>query len=150
MSGIKTQISNDVKDAMRSKDKDRLAALRLILAAFKQKEVDERIELSDEQSISVLNKMAKQHRDSIEQFGQANRDDLIKKEQLELDIIESYLPEKLSEEEVSLLIDEAISETEANSAKDIGKVIGLLKGKLQGQADMGEVSRLIKTKLSDQ
>ena len=147
MSGIKTQISNDVKDAMRSKDKDRLAALRLILAAFKQKEVDERIELSDEQSISILNKMAKQHRDSIEQFGQANRDDLIKKEQLELDIIESYLPEKLSEEEVNLLIDEAISETGANSVKDMGKVIGLLKGKLQGQADMGEVSRLIRDKL---
>ena len=147
MSGIKTQISNDVKDAMRSKDKDRLAALRLILAAFKQKEVDERIELSDEQSISVLNKMAKQHRDSIEQFGQANRDDLIKKEQLELDIIESYLPEKLSEEEVSLLIDEAISETGANSVKDMGKVIGLLKEKLQGQTDMGEVSRLIRGKL---
>lgn len=147
MSGIKTQISNDVKDAMRSKDKDRLAALRLILAAFKQKEVDERIELSDEQSISILNKMAKQHRDSIEQFGQANRDDLIKKEQLELDIIESYLPEKLSEEEVSLLIDEAISETGANSVKDMGKVIGLLKEKLQGQADMGEVSRLIRGKL---
>ena len=147
MSGIKTQISNDVKDAMRSKDKDRLAALRLILAAFKQKEVDERIELSDEQSISVLNKMAKQHRDSIEQFGQANRDDLIKKEQLELDIIESYLPEKLSEEEVNLLIDEAISETGANSVKDMGKVIGFLKEKLQGQADMGEVSRLIRGKL---
>ena len=147
MSGIKTQISNDVKDAMRSKDKDRLAALRLILAAFKQKEVDERIELSDDQSISILNKMAKQHRDSIEQFGQANRDDLIKKEQLELDIIESYLPEKLSEEKVDLLIDEAISETGANSAKDMGKVIGLLKGKLQGQADMGEVSRLIRGKL---
>lgn len=147
MSGIKTQISNDVKDAMRSKDKDRLAALRLILAAFKQKEVDERIELSDEQSISILNKMAKQHRDSIEQFGQANRDDLIKKEQLELDIIESYLPEKLSEEEVNLLIDEAISETGANSVKDMGKVIGLLKEKLQGQADMGEVSRLIRGKL---
>lgn len=147
MSGIKTQISNDVKDAMRSKDKDRLAALRLILAAFKQKEVDERIELSDEQSISILNKMAKQHRDSIEQFGQANRDDLIKKEQLELDIIESYLPEKLSEEEVNLLIDEAISETGANSVKDMGKVIGLLKEKLQGQTDMGEVSRLIRGKL---
>ena len=147
MSGIKTQISNDVKDAMRSKDKDRLAALRLILAAFKQKEVDDRIELSDEQSISVLNKMAKQHRDSIEQFGQANRDDLIKKEQLELDIIESYLPEKLSEEEVSLLIDEAISETGANSVKDMGKVIGLLKENLQGQTDMGEVSRLIRGKL---
>ena len=147
MSGIKTQISNDVKDAMRSKDKDRLAALRLILAAFKQKEVDERIVLSDEQSISILNKMAKQHRDSIEQFGQANRDDLIKKEQLELDIIESYLPEKLSEEEVSLLIDDAISEPGANSVKDMGKVIGFLKEKLQGQADMGEVSRLIRGKL---
>ena len=147
MADIKTQISNDVKEAMRNKDKERLAALRFILAAFKQKEVDERIELSDEQSISILNKMAKQHRDSIEQFGQANRDDLIKKEQLELDIIESYLPEKLSEEEVNLLIDEAISETGANSVKDMGKVIGLLKGKLQGQADMGEVSRLIRGKL---
>jgi len=146
---IKTQISKDVKEAMRQKDKERLAALRLILASFKQKEVDERIELKDEHSIAILNKMAKQHHDSIEQFSKANRDDLVKKEQLELDVIESYLPEKLSEEEVNLLIDEAISETEANSAKDMGKVIGLLKGKLQGQADMGEVSRLIKTKLSD-
>ena len=147
MADIKTQISDDVKVAMRSRDKERLAALRLILAAFKQKEVDERIKLNNEQSIAILDKMAKQHRDSIEQFGQANRDDLITKEQLELDIIESYLPEKLSEEEVNLLIDEAISETGANSAKDMGKVIGLLKGKLQGQADMGEVSRLIRDKL---
>ena len=147
MADIKTQISKDVKEAMRQKDKERLAALRLILASFKQKEVDERIELKDEHSIAILNKMAKQHHDSIEQFSKANRDDLVKKEQLELDVIESYLPEKLSEEEVNLLIDEAISETGANSVKDMGKVIGLLKGKLQGQADMGEVSRLIRGKL---
>ena len=147
MADIKTQISKDVKEAMRQKDKGRLAALRLILASFKQKEVDERIELKDEHSIAILNKMAKQHHDSIEQFSKANRDDLVKKEQLELDVIESYLPEKLSEEEVNLLIDEAISETGANSVKDMGKVIGLLKGKLQGQADMGEVSRLIRGKL---
>ena len=91
MADIKTQISTDVKEAMRQKDKERLAALRLILASFKQKEVDERIELKDEHSIAILNKMAKQHHDSIEQFSKANRDDLVKKEQLELDIIESYL-----------------------------------------------------------
>tara|TARA_B100001250_G_scaffold273793_1_gene236469 strand:- start:330 stop:779 length:450 start_codon:yes stop_codon:yes gene_type:complete len=146
---IKTQINGDVKDAMRNKDKERLAALRFILAAFKQKEVDERIELNDEQSIAILNKMAKQHRDSIEQFGRANRDDLIKKEQQELDIIEFYLPKRLSSEKVNLLIEEAISEVDANSSKDMGKVIGLLKGKLQGRADMGEVSKLIKDKLGN-
>ncbi len=149
MADIKTQINGDVKDAMRNKDKERLAALRFILAAFKQKEVDERIELNDEQSIAILNKMAKQHRDSIEQFGRANRDDLIKKEQQELDIIEFYLPKRLSSEKVNLLIEEAISEVDANSSKDMGKVIGLLKGKLQGRADMGEVSKLIKDKLGN-
>ena len=94
MADIKTQISKDVKEAMRQKDKERLAALRLILASFKQKEVDERIELKDEHSIAILNKMAKQHHDSIEQFSKANRDDLVKKEQLELDIIESYFDGK--------------------------------------------------------
>ena len=147
MADIKTQISNDVKDAMRSKDKQRLAALRLISAAFKQKEVDERIELNDEQSIAILNKMAKQHRDSIEQFGIAKRDDLIEKEQQELGIIESYLPKKLSSDKVNSLIEAAISETNAKSQKDIGKVMVLLKGKLQGRADMSEVSKLIKDKL---
>jgi len=144
---IKTQISNDVKEAMRQKDKERLAALRLILASFKQKEVDERIELKDEDSIAILNKMAKQHHDSIEQFGKANRDDLVKKEQRELDVIESYLPKKLPSEKIDLLIEETISETGANSPKDMGKVMGLLKNKLQGQADMSEVSKLIKEKL---
>ena len=102
MADIKTQISKDVKEAMRQKDKERLAALRLILASFKQKEVDERIELKDEHSIAILNKMAKQHHDSIEQFSKANRDDLVKKEQLELDVIESYLPKKLPSEKIIL------------------------------------------------
>ena len=147
MADIKTQISKDVKEAMRQKDKERLAALRLILASFKQKEVDERIELKDEHSIAILNKMAKQHHDSIEQFGKANRDDLVKKEQLELNVIESYLPKKLSSEKVNLLIEETISETGASSPKDMGKVMGLLKNKLQGRADMSEVSKLIREKL---
>ena len=150
MTDIKTKKSEDVKLAMRSKDKDRLAAIRLILAAFKQKEVDDRITLDDHQSTAILDKMAKQHRDSIEQFGQANREDLIKKEQQELEIIESYLPEKLSENEINSLIQYAISSTSANSLKDMGKVMAILKTELQGRADMGEVSRLIKTKLSDQ
>ena len=149
MADIKTQISTDVKEAMRQKDKERLAALRLILASFKQKEVDERIELKDEHSIAILNKMAKQHHDSIEQFGKANRDDLVKKEQLELGIIESYLPKKLPSEKVDLLIEETISETGASSTKDMGKVMGLLKNKLQGRADMSEVSKLIREKLGN-
>ena len=134
---------------MRNKEKGRLAALRFILAAFKQKEVDERIELNDEQSIAILNKMAKQHRDSIEQFSKASRDDLIIKEQQELGIIELYLPKKLPSEKVNLLIEETISEAGANSPKDMGKVMSLLKGKLQGRADMSEVSKLIKDKLGN-
>ena len=148
MADIKSQISDDVKDAMRSKDKERLGALRLIQAAFKQKEVDERIELSDEQVIVILDKMAKQHRDSITQFKDANRDDLVKIEQFELDIIDAYLPAKLSDEEISALIEGAISKSGAESIKDMGKVMGMLKGVLQGCADMGKVSGLIKAKLS--
>jgi len=148
MADIKSQISDDVKAAMRSKDKERLGALRLIQAAFKQKEVDERIELSDEQVIVILDKMAKQHRDSITQFKDANRDDLVKIEQFELDIIDAYLPAKLSDEEISALIEGAISKSGAESIKDMGKVMGMLKGELQGCADMGKVSGLIKAKLS--
>jgi len=148
MADIKSQISDDVKAAMRSKDKERLGALRLIQAAFKQKEVDERIELSDEQVIAILDKMAKQHRDSITQFKEANRDDLVEIEQFELDIIDAYLPAKLSDEEISTLIEGAISKSGADSIKDMGKVMGMLKGQLQGRADMGKVSGLIKAKLS--
>ena len=148
MADIKSKISDDVKAAMRSKDKERLGALRLIQAAFKQKEVDERIELSDEQVIVILDKMAKQHRDSIDQFQKADRNDLVEIEQFELNIIDTYLPAKLSDEEISALIEGAISKSGAESIKDMGKVMGMLKGELQGRADMGKVSGLIKAKLS--
>lgn len=148
MADIKSKISDDVKAAMRSKDKGRLGALRLITAAFKQKEVDDRIELSDEQVIVILDKMAKQHRDSIAQFNEANRDDLVEIEQFELGIIDAYLPAKLSDEEISALIEGAISKSGAESIKDMGKVMGMLKAELQGRADMGKVSGLIKAKLS--
>ena len=148
MADIKSQISDDVKAAMRSKDKQRLGALRLILAAFKQKEVDERIELKDEQSIAILDKMAKQHRDSIKQFQLASRTDLVEIEQFELDIIDAYLPAKLSDDEIKSLIEDAISNTGAESIKDMGKVMGQLKGKLQGRADMSQVSGLIKARLN--
>jgi uncharacterized protein len=148
MADIKDKINDDVKTAMRSKDKERLGALRLIQAAFKQKEVDERIELNDEQVLAILDKMAKQHRDSISQFEQANRDDLVKVEQFELNIIEEYLPAQLSEEEINTFIDNAISKTGADSIKDMGKVMGVLKGELQGRADMGKVSGLIKARLN--
>lgn len=148
MAEIKNRINDDVKAAMRSKDKERLGALRLIQAAFKQKEVDERIELSDEQALAILDKMAKQHRDSITQFEQANRDDLVEVEQKELDIIEEYLPAQLSEEEINTFIEDAISKTGADSIKDMGKVMGVLKGQLQGRADMGKVSGLIKARLN--
>ena len=133
---------------MRSKEKKVLGALRLIQAAFKQKEVDERIELNDEQVIVILDKMAKQHRDSIAQFKQAKRDDLVEIEEFELDIITAYLPAQLSDEEINSLIDNAISKTGAESIKDMGKIMGLLKGELQGRADMGKVSGLIKAKLN--
>ena len=148
MADIKNRISDDVKTAMRSKAKEQLAALRLIQAAFKQKEVDERIELNDEQVLAILDKMAKQHRESISQFKDAGRDDLVAIEEFELDIIEAYLPAKLSEAEVHDIIEAAIKESGAASIKDMGKVMGLIKGQLQGRADMGQVSGLIKTRLN--
>ena len=143
-----TQIQDDVKTAMRAKDKERLAALRLITAAIKQKEVDERVEVDDAGALAILEKMVKQRKDSIEQFAKASRDDLIAKEQFELDIIQAYMPEQMSEAEISALVDEAVAATGAASMKDMGKVMGQLKPKVQGRADMGLVSKLLKAKLS--
>ena len=137
----------DVKDAMRSRDKPRLATLRLITAAIKQQEVDERIELDDAQVLALLDKMCKQRRESISQFEKAGRDDLIAQEVSELDIIQIYLPEQLSEDEITALIDETMAATGAASIKDMGKVMGQLKPRLQGRADMGAVSAMIKAKL---
>jgi uncharacterized protein YqeY len=144
---LKDRITQDVKDAMRAKDKPRLATLRLITAAIKQREVDERIELDDTQVTLVLDKMVKQRRESIVQFEKAGRDDLIAIENSELEIIIPYLPEQLGEDEINTLIDAALEQTGASSIKDMGKVMGQLKPKLQGKADMGAVSALIKAKL---
>ena len=144
---LKDRILQDVKDAMRSRDKPRLATLRLITAAIKQQEVDGRIELDDTQVLALLDKMCKQRRESISQFEKAGRDDLIAQEVSELDIIQTYLPEQLGEDEITALIDETMAATGATSIKDMGKVMGQLKPKLQGRADMGAVSAMIKAKL---
>ena len=144
---LKDRITQDVKDAMRAKDKARLSTLRLITAAIKQREVDERIELDDTQITLVLDKMVKQRRESIVQFEKAGRDDLIAIETSELEIITPYLPEQLGEDEINALIDAALEQTGASLIKDMGKVMGQLKPQLQGKADMGAVSALIKAKL---
>jgi uncharacterized protein YqeY len=148
MSDLKHRINEDVKTAMRSKEKDRLAALRLITAAIKQREVDERISLDDGQVMAVLNKMAKQHRDSIEQYTSAQRVDLAEKEQFELDIVLGYLPRPLDATEISARVDEIIAATGAAGMKDMGKVMGQLKSALQGRADLGQVSALVKARLT--
>ena len=144
---LKERIQQDVKDAMRAREKSRLATIRLITAAIKQREVDERIELDDAQVLAVLDKMVKQRRESISQFEKAGRDDLILQEASELEIIQSYLPEQLTEAEITALIDAAMEATGATSIKDMGKVMGQLKPKLQGRADIGAVSAMIKTRL---
>lgn len=145
---IKEQLNNDVKDAMRAKDKNLLNTLRLITAAVKQVEVDERIEVGEERMLVILDKMTKQRKESIAQFTKANRDDLVAQEQYELDVIAKYLPEQLSAAEIEQLVAEAITSTGASQMADMGKVMGILKSKLQGRADMGQVSALIKAKLS--
>jgi len=132
---------------MRARDKERLSALRMILAAIQQKEVDERIELDDPQTLVVLDKMTKQHRDSIAQYQQAGRDDLVQKESFELKIVQSYLPAPLTEVEIIELIKSALKETGASSMQDMGRVMGLLKPKLQGRADMGKIGALVKAQL---
>jgi uncharacterized protein YqeY len=148
VSELQQRVNDDVKTAMRNKDKDRLGVLRLITAAFKQKEVDERVELDDTMVLAIMNKMTKQIRDSIDQFEKAGRDDLAAKEAFELNIIQEYLPAQLTEDEISQIIAECVADSGAESAKDMGKVMGLLKPRLQGRADMGKVSGLVKQQLS--
>ena len=147
-SAIKAHIQEDMKTAMRAQEKERLATIRLILAALKQREVDERIELTDEDILAILNKMIKQRRDSIQQFEAGNRPELAQKEAEEIRVIQQYLPAQLSAAEVEQAVVAAISESGANGAKDMGKVMGLLKSKLQGKADMTVVSSKVKEKLA--
>lgn len=148
MSSIKDKIVADMKTAMKSQEKDVLACIRLIMAALKQREVDERIVLSDEQVLSTLNKMIKQRRDSISQYEAGNRPDLAEKEAFEIKVIQRYLPAQLSESEIENIVVTTIQETGASSPKDMGKVMAALKARLQGKADMTLVSTKVKERLA--
>ncbi|MDI9819771.1 GatB/YqeY domain-containing protein [Legionella sp. PL877] len=145
---IKERINADLKDAMRARDKMKLDTLRLVTAAIKQVEVDERIEVDDERMLVILDKLAKQRKESIAQFEAAARNDLVAQEQFELDVINQYLPEPLSEAEVTTLIADAITEVKAEKMSDMGKIMAILKPQLQGRADMSKVSAMVKAKLS--
>ena len=144
---LKERITEDMKAAMRSGEKERLGVIRMITSAIKQREVDERITLDDAQVTSVLEKMIKQRKESIAQFQAGNRPDLVEKESAEITLLQTYLPQQLSEAELDALIQEAITATGAASVKDMGKVMGIIKGKAQGRADMGVVGAKIKAKL---
>jgi hypothetical protein len=145
---LKQQITEDMKTAMRAKDTARLGAIRLLLAAMKQREIDERIELSDADVVAVIEKMNKQRRDSVSQYEAAGRQDLADVEKFEMSVLANYMPQQLSEAEIGAAVAEAIAATGASSQQDMGKVMGMLKPKLAGRADMGKVSALIKAQLA--
>lgn len=145
---LKSKIQEDMKQFMREKNQASLSAIRLILAEIKQVEVDKRIELKDSDIIAILDKLAKQRRDSIDQFLKAGRDDLVDKETAELKMIQSYLPAPLEQNEIQAMIAAAISETGANNIQDMGKVMATLKPQIQGRADMKEVSQIVRDQLS--
>jgi uncharacterized protein YqeY len=144
---LKSQLTEDMKTAMKAGDKDRLKVVRLVLAAIKQVEVDQRIEIDDAAVLQVLGKMVKQRRDSVSQFTDGGRPDLAAIETAEIAVLDTYLPEQLSDEEVEALIVEAIAATQAESLRDMGKVMGIMKSKTQGRADMGVVSARVKSRL---
>lgn len=145
---LKDQIKEHMKDAMRAKDQTRLGAIRMLLAAIKQREIDEQITLDDAGVLTVINKMIKQRRDSVKQYQAAERPELAEKEQQEIDILQAYLPQQLSEEEITAAVQQAISNTGASSMKDMGSVMGALKAELTGKADMSLVSTKVKDALS--
>ena len=147
---LKTQLTDDMKSAMKAGEKERLGVIRLVNAAIKQKEVDERIELDDAQVLAVLDKMVKQRRDSVAQFDAAGREDLASIERNEIALIEHYLPAKMSEAEIEDMVDGAIRDSGATGPGDMGKLMGVLKPRLAGKADMGEVSAIVKRRLSGQ
>lgn len=148
MSELKNQIIADMKSAMKAKDSATLKAVRMIVEAIKQKEVDTREELDDQGILAVIQKMVKQRKDSIDQFTQAGRDDLVSVEEAELKVINLYMPKQLSESEIESVVDQVIFQTGASGMQDMGKLMGVLKAELSGKADMGTVSKIIKSKLS--
>ncbi len=145
---IKASLTEAMKNAMKARDQERLNAIRLALSDFKRVEVDERIEIDDLRAVSILHKMIKQRKDSVEQFSKAERHDLVAKENFEINILQEFLPQALSQEETNKLIDEVFTSVGSTSMKDMGKIIAELKNKIQGRADMGAVSQLVKAKLS--
>lgn len=144
---LREKINEDMKTAMKARDTEKLAAIRLLTAALKQKEVDERIELTDDLVLAIIDKMLKQRRDSIEQFTAGNRLDLVAKEEFEVGVLSTYMPRQLSEAEVMEILNGVITETGATSAKDMGKVMTALRPKVAGRADMGKLSALVKARL---
>lgn len=147
---LKERIQNDMKDTMKARDQKRLGVIRLLLAAIKQREVDERIVLDDNQILAVIEKMLKQRRDSLTQFQDAGRQDLADQESYEMTVLNEYLPDQLNETELTNLIEDALKETGATSMKDMGKVMAILKPKIQGRADAADVSKKIKAFLESQ
>ena len=145
---LKTRINDDMKIAMKARDTARLAAIRLLMAAMKQKEVDERIELDDAGVIAVIEKMIKQRKDSITQYEAAKRQDLADAEKFEVEVLFAYMPQALSHDEIALIVGTAVAESGAKSPAEMGKVVALVKPKVAGRADMGEVSKLIRARLS--
>ena len=145
---LKDQITEDMKNAMRAKDTARLGTIRLLLAAMKQKEVDERIELDDGAVVAIIEKLIKQRKDSISQFQAAKRDDLVAIENAELIVLQAYMPEQMSEAEVAAVVAKAVAEVGATGPQDMGKVMGLVKSQLAGKADMGVVSTQVKAALT--
>jgi uncharacterized protein YqeY len=148
MSELKQQITTEMKAAMRAKDKERLSTIRMMLAELKRIEIDERIELDDTRVITVLDKMSKQRRDSISQFEEAARMDLASAERRELEVIKTFLPQPLTDEELAAIVKQAAEESGAQSMQDMGKVMGLVKPQVQGRADMGNISKLVKAVLT--
>ncbi|WP_086930911.1 GatB/YqeY domain-containing protein [Agarilytica rhodophyticola] len=146
-SELKAQISSAVKDAMRAKDKPRLAVLRMVMSEFKRIEVDERIELDDARVLAVLDKLAKQRKDSLKQYQDAGRQDLADVESYEIGVIQDFLPAALSADEIAAIVSKAISDSGAESMKDMGKVMALVKPQVQGRADMGDISKTVKEQL---
>lgn len=145
---LKNRLTEEMKTAMRNKDKERLGTVRMILAAIKQVEVDERVEVGDERVLVILDKMAKQRRDAATQYRDAGRNDLAEQEESELKIIQDFLPKALTDDELQVLIRDAIAETGAAGPNDMGKVMGVLKPQVQGRADMGQVSRKVRENLT--
>ncbi len=148
MSSTRDSLESAIKDAMRARDKDRLGVLRMASSALKQIEIDERIELGEDRVLAVLDKLVKQRNESIQQYRDGGRDDLADKEEAEVAILREFLPQPLSDDEIQTLIDEAIAETGASSMQEMGKVMGVLKPKMQGRADMSAVSAKVKERLS--